>query len=294
MKQISLKRFKKILIKFFIDLLLYLSFKLVKILLNFIGFNNTSLLGGYLFKKIGPVTKYHQIIKSNMKVIYKDEEKIKSFAIRNLEQTGKTFFEFINLNKFNKNKLTVINDEYLKEIINKKKSYLFVSAHYGNWEITRNFLLDYGFKLHSVYRQANNKLINNEIQKIRKKPGAYFYKKGKESAKHMIKALKNNECLAILVDQKDNSGSKINFFNNPANTNTGFAALALKYQTTICPIRSKRITNDNFEIIIDKPILYNEFKNKTEVELTQQIYSEHIEKWIIEDPSQWLWAHKRW
>jgi len=110
----------------------------------------------------------------------------------------------------------------------------------------------------------------------------------------MIKALKNNECLAILVDQKDNSGSKINFFNNPANTNTGFAALALKYQTTICPIRSKRITNDNFEIIIDKPILYNEFKNKNEVELTQQIYSEHIEKWIIEDPSQWLWAHKRW
>ena len=86
-----LKRFKKILIKFFIDLLLFLSFKLVKILLNFIGFNNTSLLGGYLFKKIGPVTRYHQIIKSNMQVIYKDEEKIKSFAIRNLEQTGKTF-----------------------------------------------------------------------------------------------------------------------------------------------------------------------------------------------------------
>ena len=61
MMQISLKRFKKILIKFFIDLLLYLSFKLVKILLNFIGFNNASLVGGYLFKKIGPVTKYHQI-----------------------------------------------------------------------------------------------------------------------------------------------------------------------------------------------------------------------------------------
>ena len=73
-----------------------------------------------------------------------------------------------------------------------KKSYIFISAHYGNWEITRNFLLDYGFELHTVYRHANNKLIDKEIQKIRKKPNAHFYKKGKESAKNMIKALKNN------------------------------------------------------------------------------------------------------
>ena len=281
-------------IKLIFNFLTYLLFKLLRVVLNIIGFNNASILGGYLFKKIGPLTKYHQIIKSNIMIKYENQKEINALALKNLQQTGKTFFEFINLNKFNKSNLSIINEKYLREIINEKKAYFFVSAHYGNWEITRNFLLSYGFKLHTVYRHANNKLIDKEIQKIREMPGAYFYKKGKESARHMIKALKNNEYLAILIDQKDSSGSKINFFNKIAITNTGFAALALKYKTGICPIRSKRIKNGNFEIIIDRPILYKEFKNKTEVELTQQIYSEHIEKWIIEDPSQWLWAHKRW
>ena len=38
-----------------------------------------------------------------------------------------------------------------------------------------------------------------------------FYKKRSESAKNMIKALKNNEDLALLVDQRDSSGPFINF-----------------------------------------------------------------------------------
>ena len=281
-------------IKFLTSLIEYLLFKLLKVFIDLIGFKNASNLGNYIFKKIGPFTKYHKIIKLNMGLLIKDEKKVETLSIENFGQTGRTFFEFLALDSFNKNKISIINEQYLKEIQNSKKSFFFISAHYGNWEITRNFLLSYGFNLHTVYRHANNKLIDKEIQKIRKMKGANFYKKGKESAKYMIKALKNNEYLAILIDQKDSSGIQINFFNNKALTNTGFAALALKYQTGICPIRSKRKKNGNFEIIIDKPILYNDFKNKSQIELTELIYNEHLEQWIIEDPTQWLWSHKRW
>ena len=281
-------------IKNIYDFIGFLLFKIIKIFVNLIGFNNAANLGNYLFKKIGPLTKYMKIIKSNMRLIYNDENKIEFLSIENLGQTGKTFFEFLSLNNFDKTKISIKNEKYLKEIKNSKKSFFFVSAHYGNWEITRNFLLNYGFKLHTVYRHANNKFIDMEIQKIRKMPGAYFYKKGKESARYMIKALKNNECIAILIDQKDSSGNKINFFNNNAMTNTGFAALALKYQTGICPIRSKRKENGNFDIIVDKPILFNEFINKSEIELTELIYNKYIEQWITEDPTQWLWSHNRW
>ena len=110
----------------------------------------------------------------------------------------------------------------------------------------------------------------------------------------MIKALKNNEYLAILIDQKDSSGSKINFFNKQAITNTGFASLALKYRTGICPIRKKRKKDGSFEIIVDKPIVSHDYENKSEVEITELIYKNHIERWIKDDPTQWLWAHKRW
>ena len=212
-------------IKFLTSLIEYLLFKLLKVFIDLIGFKNASNLGNYIFKKIGPFTKYHKIIKLNMGLLIKDEKKVETLSIENFGQTGRTFFEFLALDSFNKNKISIINEQYLKEIQNSKKSFFFISAHYGNWEITRNFLLSYGFNLHTVYRHANNKLIDKEIQKIRKMKGANFYKKGKESAKYMIKALKNNEYLAILIDQKDSSGIQINFFNNKALTNTGFAAI---------------------------------------------------------------------
>ena len=56
----------------------------------------------------------------------------------------------------------------------------------------------------------------------------------------LIKALKNNEDLALLVDQRDSSGPIINFFGKQAYATDGFANLALKYQTMICPVYSIR------------------------------------------------------
>jgi len=54
----------------------------------------------------------------------------------------------------------VENEKYLQEIKEYQGSKIFISAHIGNWEITRNYLLNLGFKLHSVYRHANNHKID--------------------------------------------------------------------------------------------------------------------------------------
>lgn len=272
----------------------FLIFKTFKQLLIIIGFKNSSRLGGFIFKNLGKYTSYYKIIKKNMSLIITDKKIIETQAIKNLEQIGKTFFEFFLIKKLKYQISKVHNEDILMKIKSENKSYFFVSAHYGNWEITRNYLVNYGFKLHTVYRHANNKYIDKEIQDIRKLSGAYFYKKGKESAKNMINAIKNNQHIAILIDQKDSSGDDIKFFNLDAKTNTGFASLALKYKKNICPIRSIRKSDGTFEIIIEPPLMYDNFSQKTKTEVTELIYKNHIEEWIRNDPSQWLWAHKRW
>ena len=289
-----MKSLKKILLKICVHYFEFIIFILLRIILKLIGFKNSSSLGGYIFKKIDKHTKYFKIIKKNMKLIIKDKILLNNSAIKNLEQTGKTFFEFLLLSNRINHVSSIINLKYLYKIKKNYKSCIFVSAHYGNWEITRNFLVNNGLILHTVYRHANNSFINKEIQKIRELPGAFFYKKGKESAKHMIKALKNNEHIAILVDQKDTSGKRINFFDKEALTNTGFASLAIKYKATICPIVSSRELNGTFKIIIEKPIEFEDIKIKCDRHLTEMVYKNYIEKWIKKDPSQWLWAHKRW
>ena len=56
----------------------------------------------------------------------------------------------------------------------------------------------------------------------------------------MIKALKQNEDLALLIDQRDSSGLEIDFFGKKVLATDGFANLAIRYKTMICPVYSIR------------------------------------------------------
>jgi KDO2-lipid IV(A) lauroyltransferase len=284
----------KNLFKKLFQILEFVIFVFLNKFLNILSFKAASNLGALLVSTLGPLTQYSKIISKNLHNFSDDISLISSITRENLSQTGRVFFEFFNLNKFNWEAISLENEIYLQQIKDHKGSRIFLSAHIGNWEITRNYLLNIGFKLHSVYRHANNHKIDHYIQEKRKRENAYFYKKGSESAKNMIKALKNNEDLALLVDQRDSSGPMIKFFGKQAYATDGFAHLALKYQTLLCPVYSVRQKNGNFKFIYEKPIPFNEFKDLSVKSLVEKIHSDYFEKWIKENPSQWLWVHQRW
>jgi len=269
----------------------YMAYVFAQNFFKILSFNSTSSIGGFLLRHLGQFSKYKKIISVNISLIETETNKITN---ENLEHTGRVFFEFFNLNKFNWKNIKIINGEYLNLIRNHNGSKIFISAHIGNWEITRNHLLREGFVLHSVYRHANNQIIDRYIQKKRLRANAYFYKKGSESAKNMIKVLKNRGDLALLVDQRDSSGPIINFFDKKAYASDGFANLALKYKTMICPVYSIRNKDGSFEFIYEKPLEFYQYKNLDSKSLVQKIYGEYFEKWIYKNPEQWLWAHDRW
>ena len=284
----------KNLFKKLFQILEFVIFVFLNKILNILSFKAASNLGALLVSTLGPLTQYSKIISKNLHNFSDDVSLTSSITRENLSQTGRVFFEFFNLNKFNWETISLENEKYLQQIKDHKGSRIFISAHIGNWEITRNYLLNIGFKLHSVYRHANNHKIDHYIQEKRKRENAYFYKKGSESAKNMIRALKNNEDLALLVDQRDSSGPMIKFFGKQAYATDGFAHLALKYQTLLCPVYSVRQKNGNFKFIYEKPIPFNEFKDLSVKSLVEKIHSDYFEKWIKEYPAQWLWVHQRW
>ena len=269
----------------------YIAYVLTRNILKLFSFNASSSIGGFLLKNFGKYSKYKDIISNNVSLLKLNTSKITN---ENLDQTGRVFFEFFNLSKFNWKNIIVKNQDNLSLIQKYKGSKIFISAHIGNWEITRNFLLNEGFILHSIYRHANNRMIDSYIQKNRQRENAYFYKKGSDSAKNMIKVLKNGGDLALLVDQRDSSGTLINFFNKKVYASEGFANLALKYQTMICPVYSIRNRDGSFQLIFEKPLEFNEYQSLTPKDLVQKVYIEYFESWINKNPEQWLWSHERW
>ena len=113
--------------------------------------------------------------------------------------------------------------------------------------------------------------------------------------REVINKIKNGYSIALMVDQRVGEGPRISFFNQPAQTTTIPAQLALKYDCQLVPVSLERKENVNFEMTIHKPYKIQKTgdEEKDTKEITLQI-NQIIEKIIAKNPSQWLWSHNRW
>ena len=150
-------------------------------------------------------------------------------------------------------------------------------------------------RIGAIYRHINNifldKLVFNLRKKTLKSNLNFYTPKGKKSAKDLMEAIKNNFSIVLLIDQKDSAGKNILFFNKQVKTQIGFLKIARKFNIPIIPIKNTRLENGKFELDFFEPIFHNN-KNIDDSKMMNRIHL-IIEKWIISNPNQWFWQHKR-
>ena len=282
-------------LKYFIQFLLaILSFVLFKIL----GPNLSSKLSGKLFEKIGPLFRSKETIESNIK---KAIPNINSIDINKITQLmwnnyGRVFAEYMFIKDFRSGKLSskikIDGQEILEEIKMSNKQVVFISGHLSNFELMAMHLEKSGIKLSAIYRPLNNIFLNVMMERIRKKYICkHQIKKGIGGLKQLIHLKKKNFSTALMIDQRVSEGILSNFFNNEALTTTIPAQLVRKFNIPIVPIRIERVNNLNFEITIEKPMIFQ--KDTSTQEITDKL-NIILEKMIIKKPEQWIWSHNRW
>ena len=190
-----------------------------------------------------------------------------------------------NYNKF----VSIEGMEYLEEL--KGKPFVVMFAHYGNISILMLPFKALDMRVSLVYRFPNNHLtdwfFNISINLV----GGTPIPKGEAGTKLLFKSLKNNIPVMIAVDQKFEGKGSIDatFFGRKAPSAPGVVKLAETFKCPILPMRSYRLDGVNQKIVIDKPFF---LKESSEIE--QQRINDIVEKWVKEDPKQWLWLHNRW
>ncbi|MGA0077508.1 MAG: lysophospholipid acyltransferase family protein [Pelagibacteraceae bacterium] len=284
-------------IKYFIQaFIIYTFFILIKIL----GLNISRRLFAKIFQIIGPLIKSEKTINENLEKFlssYNEEQK------KNIKKTmwsnyGKTFVEYLFLNKFRKNNshINFKGKEILKSIINKNKPVIFVSGHFANFELMSMELTRETINLATIYRPLNNLFLNPFMEYVRR---TYVcrnqIKKGIAGVKDSINYLKKNYSIALMIDQRVSEGKRLPFFDQMALTTTLPAQLAIKFDLEIVPIYIKRNLDDSFEMEILKPIALD----RNEDLITQKInttikLNKILEEMISRDPGQWIWTHNRW
>ena len=281
--------------KYFFQFLFFIFFFF---LFKILGFKISSAIGGKLFEIIGPLFRSKQLINSNIKkaipdVNLKNINKITKLMWNNY---GRVFAEYVFIKNFRNGNLNsrikIEGQDVLDEIKKLNKQVVFISGHFGNFELMALHIERSGINLSAIYRPLNNIFLNKIMERIRKKYICKIQiKKGIGGMKKLINFKKNNYSTAIMIDQRVSEGIKSNFFNEEALTTTIPAQLVKKFKIPVVPVFIERINDVNFKITIKKPI---NFSNEDSIKKITDDLNCILEKMVIQKPEQWIWSHNRW
>ena len=279
-------------------LLQFLSAIIVFSIFKILGPTLSSKISGKIFEFIGPFFRSKKIIHSNIKkAIPKiDAENLKVITRMMWNNYGRVFAEYMFIKEFRYGKLSkniqIEGQSILEEIKKSNKQVLFVSGHFGNFELMAMHLEKSGIKLSAIYRPLNNIFLNIIMEKIRKKYICRFQiKKGIGGLKKLISLKKKNFSTALMIDQRVSEGILSNFFNQSALTTTIPGQLIKRFNIDVVPVYIERINGLKFKLTINKPINFttdNSIKNITDK------LNEILEKMILKRPEHWIWSHNRW
>ena len=287
-----LKTFKYL----FQAIFIYIFFFIIRI----IGLNLSRKFFSFLFVKIGPFFKSEQTVNNNLEKFLglKNIDMKKNIKIQMWSNFGKTFVEYLYLKEFNNSNshIKIKGEEILNKIKRNNRPVIFISGHFGNFELMSMEISKRNIKLATIYRPLNNFFLNPLMEYLRKK---YIcsnqIKKGLAGVKDSIHYIKNNYSIALMVDQRVSEGKKLPFFEHAALTTTMPAQIALKFKLDIVPIYIKRETNDTFEMEVYEPIevLKNDDIETNKLNISIKL-NKILEEMISKNPGQWIWTHNRW
>lgn len=171
------------------------------------------------------------------------------------------------------------------------KGALFATAHLGNWELSAFSHALMSRPMDIIVRPLDNPKLDALVESRRGMSGNRVVTK-RDFARSMIRTLRANEAVGILIDQNAtlDSGVFVDFFGIQACVATGFAKLAAHTGAAVIPGFALWSEQERGYILKFYPIVE---MTGDEVEDTRAI-QKSLQEAIAEYPDQWLWIHRRW
>lgn len=187
--------------------------------------------------------------------------------------------------------------ENFQEACARGKGVLFVTAHFGAWELSAFTHSLHGHWLHIVMRPMDNPYLDRLIQSYRTMHGNKTVGKD-DFVRGLLAAMKCGATVGILMDTNMTppQGVFVNFFGIPACTASGLARIALRTDAAVVPgftiwdesLRKYRLRFDPALELIRSGDL------KADIVANTQEFTKVIEDYVRRYPDQWLWVHRRW
>ncbi|MCM8813732.1 MAG: mitochondrial fission ELM1 family protein [Candidatus Omnitrophica bacterium] len=248
------------------------------------------------------VVKRRRVADANLKAAfpgkytYRQRQRIIRLQFENL---GLNFIELLLIPRLSTEYLrahtAVENLSDVEAVLKQGKGIIFLTAHYGNWEmmsIVGSKLL--GFPISVLARDQKPEFLNRILNRYRQSTGTKVVGKG-SALRALVRVLRENGMTGILGDQSGRQGKELNFFGRPVFFADGAFRLAASTGCAVIPVFTRRENVSNHRIVFEEPLLRpGAAATEAELDAAMRRYRDVLERYIGNAPEQWMWGNKRW
>jgi KDO2-lipid IV(A) lauroyltransferase len=177
------------------------------------------------------------------------------------------------------------------------KGVLFLTGHFGGWEIGSFVHSLHGHPLRIVVRPLDNPYVNELVDHYRTLHGNQTFGK-QEFARGLLAAMRAGETVGVLMDTNMTppQGVFVPFFGVDACTASGIARVAQRTDAAVVPALT---IWDNaigkYRIHFDPALtLVRTGNDDADATANTALFTRVIEEYARKYPEQWLWVHRRW
>ncbi|MBI3784102.1 MAG: lysophospholipid acyltransferase family protein, partial [Deltaproteobacteria bacterium] len=187
--------------------------------------------------------------------------------------------------------------DVVEEIRRSGTGCIAITGHIGNWELLAAAIAWLDMPIAAVARRIYAERLNQLLVDFRRRQGVEtILREGPTSARQLLRVLKSNGILAMLIDQDTHTASvSVPFFGRLARTPVAAASLAIRRNLPVCAAFIQRRGDFGWRVVIKPPfkVAHSGDQREDIRDLTQQ-FSTMLEAQIRANPAEWVWWHRRW
>jgi KDO2-lipid IV(A) lauroyltransferase len=243
------------------------------------------------------IPKLRRVARTNLsfaypKLTHKERERIIDGVFESIARMLVSFARFADLNAANiRDWISYDGFENYEAAKRSERGVLVATAHLGNWELSAFAHALMTEPMNVMVRPLDNPLIDQIVELRRTLSGNRLIYKW-DAARLVIKALKNNEAVGILIDQNTSisEGVFVDFFGKPACAGSAFAKLAHHTGAPVIPGFAL------WDAVSRRYVLrfYPRIEMSGDVVADTRRIHARLEEIIRCYPDQWMWIHRRW
>lgn len=177
------------------------------------------------------------------------------------------------------------------------KPIIFVTLHYGDWEMIGLATGFYGIPVTVVQEAMKNEPMEQIFVRLRSVSGHRLVP-SRFAATTLLKTLKRGGCIALLIDQnatRKRGGVWLDFFGLPVFNTAAIGTLALHSGAAIVPGVAHPLPGGRVRIVYGPEIQYMPTGDyDADTRAINQKCLRYCEQAICNAPEHWMWSYKRW